>query len=106
MVKSMAKGYMVFVEGEASPKMVHPSHKSAFKELHRLADLHPEKEVMLLHLTDRFMRGVGQDKAVSVGTHLPADAHCAVHLSKLISGKSIYEGNRKQKLALAIPKPL
>lgn len=82
------KGHMLHVEGGEFPKKIHRTHKSAFRELHRLAALNPGKKVYMLQLTDRYMFE-GDGPAKSVGTHLPADERHVVDEADLIKGADL-----------------
>lgn len=63
----MAKGYMIFVEGGETPKVVHPTYDSAFWQMKQLAEKFPGKEVMLFGLQKRT---VNKD-----GIHTPLPCH-------------------------------
>ncbi len=64
------KGYMIFVDGNNAPHVVHATFKIAEKEAKRLARKFPDKEVMLLAVHKRFKMAAGQVE--SIGSHLPA----------------------------------
>lgn len=72
------KGFMVFVEGCNTPKVVHKDHKSALYQAYRLAETNPGKEVMLLNIAKRLRYTEGAEKAESIGSHLPSrdTKHC------------------------------
>lgn len=67
----MPKGFMVFVEDSAPPTMVHRDIGSAYREMYRLAALHPEKEVMLFQIHKRVVSDGAEGKAKSLGSHMP-----------------------------------
>lgn len=90
----MSKGHMLYVEGGEFPKKVHRTHRSAFRELHRLAAMNPGKKVYMLQLTDRYVYE-GEGPAKTVGTHLPADERMVVDETDLVTGKSLKAGVEK-----------
>lgn len=85
----MPKGYMIFVEGKEPPTMVHRTHQSAWHEMHRLAAENPDHSVLLLNVSRRFMYKNGEQRAESIGSHLPKDDRIIVPLEELIKRKEI-----------------
>lgn len=63
------KGFLIFIEGESAPTVVHDSDEKAMREAHRLARRFPEKQVMLLRMVKR-LRG-NEDGVKSLGSHMP-----------------------------------
>ena len=64
----MAKGFMIFLEGGEAPKKVHRTVDSAYREIHRISKLYPDRIVTLYHLAKRIKNGV------SIGSHFPDDS--------------------------------
>lgn len=88
----MAKGYMIFIEDGDLPKIVHRTHRSALRELHRLANSNPGKKAYLMQLHDRIVSDGVQ--GVTIGTHLPIDERINIHESELVRGDTLYKANK------------
>ena len=67
----MAKGFMIFVEGMDAPKKVHTAQNSAWHEMQRLAELNPEKEIIIFQVYKRMKWSPEDKRAMSIGSHIP-----------------------------------
>lgn len=80
----MPKGFMIFVEGKEPPSVVHRNHKSAWHEMHRLAEENKDLEILLLNVSRRFIHKSGEERATSIGSHLPEDERLKVSFKELV----------------------
>lgn len=69
------KGYMIFVEGQNPPTVVHVNHKAALEEARRLAKKAADKEVIVFQVCKRYKCTDGEVE--SIGSHLPGKVHVA-----------------------------
>jgi hypothetical protein len=67
----MAKGYMIFVEGQNPPRKVHNTMNSAWHEMIRLAEINEGKEIWIMILAKRMRKMPDDKKPTSVGSHFP-----------------------------------
>lgn len=84
----MAKGFMIFVEGGYSPKVVHRKINTAWQAMHRAAEANPGSEVMLLQLHKRIVR-IGQDTQI-MGTHFLNEEKHKVDKCELVRKEDIH----------------
>lgn len=66
--RSVAKGFMVFVEGGTLPKVLHKQYDSAFVEALRLSKLNPDRDCLLLEFHYRMRNGKRQETVAEVMT--------------------------------------
>lgn len=79
----MAKGFMIFLEGGASPKKVHAKVEGAYREIYRLSKLYPRNTVTLYHVVKRVRDGV------SIGSHIPEGVSGICDASELVTHEKV-----------------
>ncbi len=69
----MAKGFANYVDGMAPPQKIHINVNSAWREMVRLAELFPDKDVYIYQVVKRMKWDAETKKIVSHGSHIPSD---------------------------------
>ncbi len=96
----MAKGFMIFLEDGAPPKKVHKSVDGAYREIHRISKLYPDKIVTLYHVVKRIKNGE------SLGSHLPEGVTGMCNATELVTHKDVpgWEPRKKKGKTLKLNK--
>lgn len=85
----MTKGFMLFVEGGNPPKKVHRQRGTGYRELYRLSDAAPDKEVVLFQVVKRVKNGK------SIGSHFPKTDKNMVDIGELVPHDELLEITEK-----------